>query len=225
MSSIFGGSKQKSQSTSNNQAYGAISDYAGGLLPYAQQGASGLSSLLGGNTAGLDAFKNAMGYDFTAEQGSRGVTGNAAAAGLLRSGSTQKGLARYATGLNNQFADTYMDQLMKLAGVGQNAANTLAGAGQQSSTTSSGKSKEGMAKTIGAAASFAAAGSDRRLKKDIKEIGITPEGLTLYTYYYKTNPFFKQTGVMADEVALKKPEALGPTINGYMTVDYSKLEI
>ena len=31
-------------------------------------------------------------------------------------------------------------------------------------------------------------------------------------------------GVLADEVAEIQPEAMGPRVNGYMTVDYSKLE-
>lgn len=230
MSSIFGGSKQKSQATSssmsNNQAYGTINDWAGGLLPYAGEGAKGLQSLLGGDTSGLNQYKQNMGFDYAAEQGSRGITGNAAAAGMLRSGGTSKGLARFNAGLNDQFNNQYMDRLLQLSGIGQNAAQTLVGAGQQSQSesqsTQSGKNKNGMGKFLGAGIGAVAA-SDRRLKRDIKKIGETSEGLGLYEYYYNANPFFKKVGVMADEVALKMPEALGPVVNGYMTVDYSKL--
>lgn len=228
MSSVFGGSKQKSQATSlsNNQAFGTINSWASDLMPYAGEGARGLSSLLGGDATGLNKFKQTIGFDNMLEQGSRGVTGNAAANGLLRSGGTSKGLARFAAGLEDEATGNYMNQLAQLAGIGQNAAGTLTSAGQQnqSQSTSSGKSKNGMGKFLGAAAGAVAA-SDRRLKRDIKAIGTTPEGLTKYEWYYKANPFFKYEGVMADEVAAKKPEALGPVINGYMTVDYSKLEL
>ncbi len=63
--------------------------------------------------------------------------------------------------------------------------------------------------------------SDRRLKTDIKRVG-THGKLPLYSfrYIYDDRP---RTGVMADEVAIHNPEALGPEVNGFATVDYSKL--
>lgn len=224
MSAIFGGSKKKAQSSSENQAFGTIDQWAQPLMGTTGEAVGGLQRLLGGDATGLNQYKQTIGFDNMLEQGSRGVTGNAAASGLLRSGGTSKGLARFAAGLEDQTSGQYMDRLFQMAGIGQNAASTLAGAGQTAQSTETGKSKNGMGKFLGAGIGAVAA-SDRRLKRDIKKIGETPEGLSLYEYYYTFNPFFKQTGVMADEVALKKPEALGPVIDGYMTVDYSKLEV
>jgi len=67
------------------------------------------------------------------------------------------------------------------------------------------------------------AASDRRLKKNIFKIAEMLNGLNVYQYRY-TNNEGPHIGVMADEVMLIQPEAMGPTIDGYMTVDYGKLE-
>jgi hypothetical protein len=64
--------------------------------------------------------------------------------------------------------------------------------------------------------------SDVRLKENIKRVGKTDEGLGVYTYNYKGDDT-PQMGVMAQEVAVKKPEALGPTVNGFMSVRYGLL--
>lgn len=73
--------------------------------------------------------------------------------------------------------------------------------------------------SLGSAAIMA---SDRRLKTGICKIGELANGLAVYTYrYIWGGP--QQTGVMADEVARIKPEALGPTILGYQTVNYGAL--
>lgn len=89
--------------------------------------------------------------------------------------------------------------------------------------------------SIGSAAIMA---SDRRLKTDIVRIGTEPDGLGIYQYRYAPAPTDAVaalmpgteggdqifTGVMADEVAKLRPWALGPVVDGYLTVDYSKLE-
>lgn len=45
----------------------------------------------------------------------------------------------------------------------------------------------------------------------------------MYSYEYKKEPDVVRIGVMADEVAKLQPEALGPTVDGFATVDYAKL--
>lgn len=64
--------------------------------------------------------------------------------------------------------------------------------------------------------------SDERLKEDIKRVGKTDDGLPIYTYRYKTGgpPMM---GVMAQDVAEKKPEAVGVTPSGYLAVDYGAI--
>jgi hypothetical protein len=61
--------------------------------------------------------------------------------------------------------------------------------------------------------------SDRRLKTDIERIGDYGK-IGLYRYNMFGTP---STGVMADEVAEHYPEALGPEVAGFATVNYDKL--
>lgn len=221
MGGILGGSKQKSQSSSSNQAFQYLKDTFSPLTSFAGSGANALQALLSGDTSGFENYKRATGFDAMAEQGSRGITGNAAASGLLRSGSTAKALQNYGTQLQNQYAGSYMDRLLNLANLGLGAGQLISGAGQTSNSTSSGKSKNGLGGLIGTVGASLAA-SDRRLKKNIFKITTRDDGLNVYQYRYLDGEG-PHIGVMADEVLKIKPEALGPTINGYMTVDYSKL--
>lgn len=220
MGSLFGGKKT---SSSTNQAYGLIKDQFSGVLPFAQQGGNALSALLGGDTTGFDKYKDATGYDFQAENGSRGITANAAARGLLDSGATRKSLVNYGNNLNQTFANNYMQQLLGLGNLGISGGNVLANAGQTSKSTQSG----GIGGFLGGLASAAASNpgifaSDRRLKKDIRYLHTLDNGLKVYQYKY-INDRGPYVGVMADEVERLMPDALGPTIDGYKTVDYSKI--
>lgn len=67
--------------------------------------------------------------------------------------------------------------------------------------------------------------SDIRAKKNIAKVGELNDGLGIYEYEYRDEKHGKGVfrGVMAQEVASKRPWALGPIEGGYMTVDYSKL--
>jgi hypothetical protein len=75
---------------------------------------------------------------------------------------------------------------------------------------------------IGSIAGAAITASDRRLKTGIKYLYTRLDGLRVYLYHYLWGgPQY--LGVMADEVAVKRPDALGPVINGFATVDYGVL--
>lgn len=217
MGSIFGKNKQKS--SSSNQAFGTIRDWAQPLLGYAGSSANDISNFLGGDTSGFNAYKQATGFDALAEEGSRGITGNAAAAGLLRSGGTGKALQAYGNNIQNQYVNQYLENLFNRANLGYNAAQILSGSGNTSTSTS--KSKPGIGGFLGGVGSIVAA-SDIRLKKNIHKLGELDNGLGVYQYRYIDNrgPF---VGVMAQEVAEIIPEALGPRAGDYMTVDYSKI--
>ena len=67
-------------------------------------------------------------------------------------------------------------------------------------------------------------GSDRRLKKDIKLIGISPSGLNIYSFKYKDIKFGKGLfqGVMSDEIP---QSAVIKHSDGYDRVDYSKIDV
>jgi hypothetical protein len=64
--------------------------------------------------------------------------------------------------------------------------------------------------------------SDERLKTDIERVGKTDDGLPIYTYRYKAGgpPMM---GVMAQDVAEVKPEAVGYLPSGYLGVDYAQV--
>lgn len=224
MSSIFGGSKQKS--TSSNQAYGTLSN---ALSPVVNTVGSGVNALLGllglgGDSSsaaqGLEGYKNSAGYQNAIEGGSRAITGNKAAAGLLRSGSTGKALTQFGEETAQKYYNDYIQNIINTAGLGLNAGSVLASAGNQSKSTS--KSKNGLGGFIGQLASGSAA-SDPRLKKNIRKIGSLQNGLGVYQYNY-INGKGPYIGVMADEVSRIQPEALGPEVAGYMTVNYDKIK-
>jgi Chaperone of endosialidase len=64
--------------------------------------------------------------------------------------------------------------------------------------------------------------SDRRLKRDIIQVGRLDNGLVLYRYRYKWSDQV-YVGVMAQEVELVRPDAIVRGADGYLRVDYSRL--
>ena len=66
--------------------------------------------------------------------------------------------------------------------------------------------------------------SDRRLKKSIKLIGLSPSGLKIYSFEYKNNSYGKglYQGVMSDEIP---KEAVVKHKDGFDRVDYSLLDV
>lgn len=158
MSKLFGGSKQSSQAQSSNQAYGYLKDTFSPLTGYAGTGAQMLAGLLGGDPTGFNAYKKATGFDALTQEGSRGITGNAAVGGLLRSGGTGKTVANYGNMMQNQYADQYLQRALSLAGLGMNAGQLIGSAGNVSNSTSTSKSKPGLGGLLGAGLSIASGG-------------------------------------------------------------------
>ena len=105
--------------------------------------------------------------------------------------------------------------------IGQQGQGTETTQGTQTTRQSGGLLGDllSVGSSIGSAAIMA---SDRRLKRDIEPIGHLPSGLGVYSYRYVWDAV-KHIGVMADEVARLVPEALGPIVGGYATVDYGKV--
>lgn len=229
---LFGGSKEtsKSQGTSEsgNKAYDFLMGAYGDQSKYTGQAGDAISSLLGlggsGDTSGFDNYRNSSGYNFIADQGQRGIVGSAAAKGLLNSGSTAKALVGYNQNLASTYLNQYLEHLFNLSNVGLQSGSILSDAGkystsQQTSQSKGSKSTGGLGKAIGAGLAIF---SDRRLKENIEKLYERDDGLGVYSYNYKGDSIV-QTGVMADEVAFYRPDALGPVVNGYMTVNYGEL--
>lgn len=97
--------------------------------------------------------------------------------------------------------------------------------GQVNSVNASNKNAQQQnANTASTAASLASLFSDRRLKKDIEEIGCLLSGLTVYAFRYlwDSADMDKRIGVMAQEVEKIFPDAVGE-MYGFKTVDYARI--
>lgn len=75
---------------------------------------------------------------------------------------------------------------------------------------------------VGAAALMAF--SDKRLKKDVKKVGKTNDGLPIYTYKMKGGNGKSMMGVMAQEAIKQQPGAVGEMPGGYLGVRYDKIK-
>lgn len=149
---LFGGSSEKSQSTSSssNQAFPYLQSALGGTIGQGTAAGSSLADMLGlnGNPAqaqGFNNFRNSTGYQFGLDQGLQSIRGGAATKGLLNSGSTAKALETYGQNYANTQYGNYTSLLQSLLGSGLQGANILSGAGQvsQSQSTSSGSKSDG----------------------------------------------------------------------------------
>lgn len=150
MSSIFGGSKTKS--SSSNQAYPYLKDQFAPVVQTGVQSNNALANLLGLNgqpaqTQGFDNWRNSTGYQFGFDQGQKAITGNAATAGLLNSGSTAKALTQFGNDYGSQKFGDYFNQLMGLFQGGLGAGGLISNSGQTSNT--SGKSGGGVGGFVG----------------------------------------------------------------------------
>lgn len=119
----------------NNGGYSAGNVDLSGYQPYMNTGA--LASAEAAKLAGLgpDAYNSQQIYDrylnnpatqFQMEQGNRQINSNAAAKGMLGSGSILKALQSYGQGIASQGLGTAQQNLYNLAGQGANAANAYA---------------------------------------------------------------------------------------------------
>ena len=70
---------------------------------------------------------------------------------------------------------------------------------------------------------FSAFGSDIKLKENIEEVGVSPDGYKIYEFNYKGFTD-RWRGAMAQDVVKKNPMAVGIRDN-YLTVDYSKIDV
>ena len=70
---------------------------------------------------------------------------------------------------------------------------------------------------------YGAFASDIKLKENVEEVGVSPDGYKIYEFNYKG---FRDRwrGAMAQDVVNKNPMAVGIQDN-YLTVDYSKIDI
>ena len=76
---------------------------------------------------------------------------------------------------------------------------------------------------LNTAASLKTAFSDKRLKENIRQVGISPQGYKIYEFNYIDGDV-RFRGAMAQDVLQKNPMAVGIDQN-YLTVDYRKIDV
>lgn len=232
---LFGGSKNKQQSTSSseavseNQAYPTLLGALGGNIGQGNQAMSTLGSLLGiGDPAAgqstLTNFLKSTGFDFLKQQGQDAIIGGAATSGTgIRSGATGKALTSFGQNLASTKLTDLMGQLSNLGTYGMQSAQTIAGAGQKSTSTSTGQSTGGGNSQNGIFNSLFPGGlSDPRLKTKLRFLGTNEQGIDIYEYEFRLLPGMKHVGVLATDVDELLPEARS-WFGGYMTVDYGQI--
>ncbi|WP_197728731.1 tail fiber domain-containing protein [Rhizobium leguminosarum] len=99
---------------------------------------------------------------------------------------------------------------------GSGSGSSGMGGGSSSSSSSSSSDTGGAASDPG--------WSDRRLKTDIRRLGISPAGIPIYAFrYIWGGPVF--VGTMAQDLLSIRPDAVIETRSGYYMVDYGKLDV
>lgn len=239
INSIFGGNSNKYANQSLDflkQVYGENKAAAAPWIGGGTGAYQAYNDMLFG-TGQNEAFQNWLNssdYNFTTKAGLDAITQNMASKGLLNSGSTLKAITQWGQQNAQQYRDNYMNQLLGSAQLGQNTLANLMG---QSNSSAQGVANvlqnkaEQQASGVGNFLNFglgvAGLVSDERLKTDIKKVGKMHKsrgGLPVYTYRYVDDPpNVRRMGVMAQEVAKKRPDALGPIVENFMTVDYRRL--
>lgn len=178
-----------------------------GAMTMAQEAARREGLNLRGVAAGLGGNLTGASSTFAGMSGAAGGQGMAGINGAAR-------------GFNDNSAA--YGQTMGLAGSSWNSMAQLGMQQQQmrydANKTNSAMWNDLIGSGIGAAAAFF---SDRRLKTNVVRIGTRDDGLGVYEFNYVWGGP-RVTGLMADEVRLVYPQAVGST-GGYDTVDYSKV--
>jgi hypothetical protein len=138
---------------------------------------------------------------------------------------TKAGMGRQQYDQSVIAADAMRDQQAKTAPIQaiQDYLSLVSGLGANFSTTTASSSQSpGLMGLLGFGLQAAPLMfSDRRLKTDIKKVGKTDDGLSIFTYRYKAGGP-TQMGVMAQEVEKVRPEAVRE-VAGFKAVDYGAL--
>ena len=200
--------------------------------------------------AAIDRISSGAGFQEAVRQGEEALLQRASATGGLRGGNIQGALAQFRPELLNQALEQQYSRLGGMTTLGQRSAAGVGSAGMETGTNVANLLGQqgaalaggelGQAKAYGqilnmpaqflgmqygaggkAGMGFGNMFSDRRLKKNIKQISTRPDGLNVYEFDYVWGGG-RQIGLMAQEVQTIYPGAVSES-GGYMMVDYSKV--
>ena len=200
--------------------------------------------------AAIDRISSGAGFQESVRQGEEALLQRASATGGLRGGNIQGALAQFRPALLNQALEQQYSRLGGMTTLGQRSAAGVGAAGMETGTNVANLLSQqgaalaggelGQAKAYGqvlnmpaqflgmqygaggkAGMGFGNMFSDRRLKKNIKQISTRPDGLNVYEFDYVWGGG-RQIGLMAQEVQTIYPGAVSES-GGYLMVDYSKV--
>ncbi len=140
-------------------------------------------------------------------------------------------IANLYSGLGQNQSNVYQNANAAATGAVQSAGNATASAdlanqsmdmnlltgGLKAGASALGGSGLGSALMSGIGAIF----SDERLKEDIEPVGELYDGTNVYRYHYKDDPNTMHIGVIAQEIAKDRPDAVHD-IGGFLAVDYGR---
>lgn len=98
-------------------------------MPYMESGQRAIGTLDRLNQGDFSSFTESPDYQFTRDQGIKGLDRSAASRGTQYSGGQLAALADYAGGVASQNYSDYYNRIYQLAGLGQNAAAGVGNAG------------------------------------------------------------------------------------------------
>jgi len=192
-----------------NTALGAAQQQQGVQLGAAQANRAALGQA-GEGLAGLGQTIYGQGANYANELGALGTGAQSAA----ESGAASELGAGQLAQQTGQAQDTaeynqFLQQQSYPFQVAQFLANIAEGTGALSGSTTTTTTPGGLF-------------SDRRLKEDVRKIGKTFDGQTIYSFRYKDDPQnLTRMGLMAQDVEKHTPDAVG-LAGGFKTVDYDK---
>jgi len=141
----IGGSMMQSSAAGKaaDQSQKALDQQRADLAPWRTTGGqanTASADLLGLNgqdaaTAAFGNFHTSPGYQWSFDQGMRGVDAGAAAKGMLRSGATLKAEQTFGTGLADQEFTSYYNRLFDMSHIGESAAAGGADTARQASNS------------------------------------------------------------------------------------------
>lgn len=200
----------------------------------AQIGAGLMGSDLAAKQTGLDAWEGIGERDLAAR--SLGVQGAEAAAaddwkGLFMRGQTSGEVQNYVqkaldddVARWNQAQNAEWDRLGKYWGIAGNnpfgTAKTQTGPAPDMTAAYAGTAVSALSMAMMAASMF----SDERMKEDARPVGMLDNGLPVYAYRYKAGGP-TQIGVMAQDAAGVRPEAVSRHPSGMLMVNYDRATV
>ena len=162
-----------------------------------------------------DSYNNAAYHSVLAGQNAYNQSlSNAISAGNFANDAQKNYLSQILAQLQNSYSG--YDNAMNIYNI-QNASDARINNAKQANSAV--QTKAGQDFVSGALSSAAMLFSDVRLKENLREVGKLYNGLSVYCFNFIGSKV-SQLGLLAQEVAEVKPEAVFADANGYLMLDY-----